>query len=105
MFYGIANIRQLAGMGLRPEHGGEIARVPPMIRAVTIGRPPAAPPEHLGEGIAFSQLICPSAIRTRCTVEQVRPKVAAMAALPAGPSATKSTASIPRISVRLRCRP
>ena len=27
MFYGIANIRQLAGMGLRPEHGGEIARV------------------------------------------------------------------------------
>ena len=50
MFYGIANIRQLAGMGLRPEHGGEIARVPPMIRAVTIGRPPAAPPRTPGRG-------------------------------------------------------
>ena len=50
MLYGIANIRQLTGMGLQPEHGGEIARVSQMIRAVTNGRLPAAPPRTPGRG-------------------------------------------------------
>ncbi len=60
MFYVIADVRQFKGLELKPEHGGEIARVSSMIREAAIEQLPVAHPDYPGVGITISQLSGPS---------------------------------------------
>ena len=60
MFYVIADVRQFKGLDLKPEHGGEIARVSAMLRQAAIEQLPVAHPEYPGVGITISQFSGPS---------------------------------------------
>ncbi len=60
MFYVIADVRQFKGLELKPEHGGEIARISSMIREAAIEQLPVAHPDYPGVGITISQLSGPS---------------------------------------------
>lgn len=60
MFYVIADVRQFKGLELKPEHGGEIARVSAMIRQAAIEQLPVAHPDYPGVGITISQLSGPA---------------------------------------------
>lgn len=60
MFYVIADVRQFKGVELKPEHGGEIARISAMIRQAAIEQLPVAHPDYPGVGITISQLSGPS---------------------------------------------
>lgn len=60
MFYVIADVRQFAGLELKPEHGREITRVSAMIRQAAIEQLPVAHPDYPDVGITISQLSGPS---------------------------------------------
>ncbi len=60
MLYVIADVRQFKGLELKPEHGGEIARVSAMIRQAAHEQLPVAHPDYPGVGITISQLSGPS---------------------------------------------
>lgn len=60
MFYAIADVRQFPGLELKPEHGGEIARVSAMIRQAAAEQLPVAHPDYPGIGITISQLSGPT---------------------------------------------
>lgn len=60
MFYVIADVRQFAGLELKPEHGREITRVSAMIRQAAIEQLPVSHPDYPGVGITISQLGGPS---------------------------------------------
>ena len=60
MFYVIADVRQFKGLELKPEHGGEIARVSAMIRQAAMEQLPVEHPHYPGVGITISQLSGPS---------------------------------------------
>ncbi|RDV00873.1 proline racemase family protein [Trinickia dinghuensis] len=60
MFYVIADVRQFAGLELKPEHGKEITRISAMIRQAAIEQLPVAHPDYPGVGITISQLSGPT---------------------------------------------
>lgn len=60
MFYVIADVRQFKGLELKPDHGGEIARVSAMIRQAAIDQLPVDHPDYPGVGITISQLSGPT---------------------------------------------
>ncbi len=60
MFHVIADVRQFKGLELKPEHGGEIARISSMIREAAIEQLPVAHPDYPGVGITISQLSGPT---------------------------------------------
>lgn len=60
MFYVIADVRQFKGLELKPEHGGEIARVSSMIREAAIEQLAVEHRDYPGVGITISQLSGPS---------------------------------------------
>ena len=61
MFHVIADVRQFAGLELRPNHGREITRVSALVLRAAQDQLPIAHPEYPGIGITVAQLSGPTA--------------------------------------------